>query len=139
MPNVPLNRICVTRNCLSTGEARWDGICLACRLEAKERTSMKPENSTQFDIRPPDLPNAACVGEDPEIFYPLRYTDLLQISRAKTICQRCPVISDCLRNAIDKGEQWGVLGGMTEWERADRRRAEHLSKRRARAAEVRGA
>ncbi|YAL83656.1 WhiB family transcriptional regulator [Dermacoccaceae bacterium W4C1] len=36
---------------------------------------------------------------------------------AKTICQRCPVVAECLGDALDNGTEYGVWGGMTERER----------------------
>jgi WhiB family redox-sensing transcriptional regulator len=37
--------------------------------------------------------------------------------KAKTICNGCPVRTDCLAEALDGGLQYGVWGGMTERER----------------------
>lgn len=37
--------------------------------------------------------------------------------QAKVICQRCPVIAECLADALDNQTQYGVWGGMTERER----------------------
>lgn len=36
---------------------------------------------------------------------------------AKTICQRCPVVAECLADALDNRTEYGVWGGMTERER----------------------
>ena len=36
---------------------------------------------------------------------------------AKVICQRCPVIAECLADALDNRTEYGVWGGMTERER----------------------
>lgn len=36
---------------------------------------------------------------------------------AKQVCTGCPVRIDCLVEALDNHEQWGVWGGMTERER----------------------
>lgn len=36
---------------------------------------------------------------------------------AKTICQRCPVVAECLADALDNHTEYGVWGGMTERER----------------------
>lgn len=33
------------------------------------------------------------------------------ISRAKGICQECPVMEACLQGAIERREPWGVWGG----------------------------
>ncbi|NYH52584.1 MULTISPECIES: WhiB family transcriptional regulator [Nocardiopsis] len=37
--------------------------------------------------------------------------------RAKLICQRCPVRTECLADALDNRVEFGVWGGMTERER----------------------
>lgn len=72
---------------------------------------------------------AACLDEDPELFFPIGNTGpaLLQIEEAKEVCRRCEVIDICLRQALDKGDDTGVWGGLSE----DERRA--LKRRNARA------
>lgn len=37
--------------------------------------------------------------------------------QAKQICTRCPVIAECLADALDNRTEFGVWGGMTERER----------------------
>lgn len=37
--------------------------------------------------------------------------------RARTVCNGCPVRSECLSEALDNRIEWGVWGGMTERER----------------------
>jgi WhiB family redox-sensing transcriptional regulator len=37
--------------------------------------------------------------------------------QAKMVCQRCPVIAECLAEALDNRTEFGVWGGMTERER----------------------
>jgi WhiB family transcriptional regulator, redox-sensing transcriptional regulator len=37
--------------------------------------------------------------------------ELQDISMAKQICARCPVMAQCLEGAIDRREPWGVWGG----------------------------
>lgn len=36
---------------------------------------------------------------------------------AKAICQGCPVVAECLADALDNRTEYGVWGGMTERER----------------------
>lgn len=76
---------------------------------------------------------AACLTEDPELFFPIGNTGpaLVQIEEAKAVCRRCPVTEACLKWAIDTGQDAGVWGGMSE----DERRA--LKRRRARARRAR--
>ena len=72
---------------------------------------------------------AACLGEDPELFFAVGTSGpaVLQNAEAKTVCRRCPVVSECLTWALETGEPAGVWGGMSE----DERRA--LKRRNARA------
>ena len=37
--------------------------------------------------------------------------DLVDIGRAKAICGQCPLRANCLADAIDREEPWGVWGG----------------------------
>lgn len=67
----------------------------------------------------PALPNAACRGEDPELFFPLGQglPSDQQIDAAKVVCRRCPEISDCLQWALEVSPVEGVWGGTAESER----------------------
>ncbi|WP_425299366.1 WhiB family transcriptional regulator [Nocardioides panacisoli] len=38
-------------------------------------------------------------------------------NQAKKICASCPVVTECLAEALDNRIEWGVWGGMTERER----------------------
>ncbi|MFJ1601524.1 WhiB family transcriptional regulator [Streptomyces sp. NPDC088261] len=61
-------------------------------------------------------PIPACAGMDPEIFFPhaLATGDL---ALAKNACDGCPVKVACLQGALERGEQHGVWGGLSEDER----------------------
>lgn len=66
---------------------------------------------------------AACKGHGPEIFYadsgPLSSkTVKSNIIRAKALCNSCGIQADCLMNAVNSGEEFGIWGGMTGKERA---------------------
>lgn len=73
--------------------------------------------------------NAACLTEDPELFFPIGNTGpaLAQIDEAKAVCNRCEVVDSCLKWALETGQDSGVWGGLSE----DERRA--LKRRAARA------
>jgi WhiB family redox-sensing transcriptional regulator len=58
---------------------------------------------------------AACVGVDPELFFPTSRND--SAKSAKKICRNCPVRKECRQAARDNGEEFGVWGGATEQER----------------------
>ena len=73
-------------------------------------------------------PRRACAGQDTELFFPDRGG---RVSRARSICARCPVRVECLDYALDHFEV-GVWGGLTEEERrAERRRRKHRPSTRA--------
>jgi WhiB family redox-sensing transcriptional regulator len=67
---------------------------------------------------------AACVHEDPEIFYPVDETpNSPAIARAKQVCAGCPMRKVCLADVMaweDPMRRWGVTGGLTASERAAR-------------------
>ena len=77
--------------------------------------------------------NAACLTEDPELFFPIGNTGpaLAQIDEAKAVCNRCEVVDSCLKWALETSQDSGVWGGLSE----DERRA---MKRRNARARVRG-
>ncbi|MFI6034667.1 WhiB family transcriptional regulator [Streptomyces sp. NPDC051315] len=67
------------------------------------------------------LRGAACVGEDPELFFPVGTSGpaLRDTADAKRVCARCPVTAACLDFALDSGQTSGVWGGTAEEERAE--------------------
>jgi len=72
---------------------------------------------------------AACLDEDPELFFPIGNTGpaLRQIEKAKTVCRRCEVIEACLSWAMESGKDDGVWGGLSDDERrALKRRNAHI-------------
>ncbi len=62
---------------------------------------------------------AACVGEDPELFFPIGSAGpaLVQLEAAKAVCERCPVVAACLSFALETGQDAGVWGGLSADER----------------------
>lgn len=67
---------------------------------------------------------AACVGEDPELFFPLVESDSAK-ALARAVCRRCPVLLACLDWAVRHGEADGVWGDTTASQRRAIRRALH--------------
>jgi WhiB family redox-sensing transcriptional regulator len=55
----------------------------------------------------------ACVQRDPDALFVRGAAQ----QQAKMVCQRCPVVAECLADALDNGTEFGVWGGMTERER----------------------
>lgn len=81
--------------------------------------------------------NAACLDEDPELFFPDGTTGAAfdQIQRAKAVCRRCPVVRECLQWALDHNQEAGVWGGLNEEERRNIRRLHRPQSRGAQARE----
>ncbi|MFE3325687.1 WhiB family transcriptional regulator [Streptomyces sp. NPDC059176] len=75
--------------------------------------------------------DAACLDEDPDLFFPIGNTGpaLLQVAEAKAVCRGCPVREQCLRWAIEHGQDSGVWGGLGEDERRSLRR--RMARRRS--------
>ncbi|NKE59699.1 WhiB family transcriptional regulator [Lentzea sp. PSKA42] len=68
----------------------------------------------------------ACADEDPELFFP-ESGQVAQISKAKSVCASCPILTACLSYALHHGVQ-GVWGGTSEEERRAMRRADWTEK-----------
>ncbi|GGW16100.1 hypothetical protein GCM10018980_17250 [Streptomyces capoamus] len=66
--------------------------------------------------------HALCVGEDPELFFPVTETDAAT-ARARAVCRRCPVLRPCRDWAVRHGETDGVWGATTASQRRAIRRA----------------
>ncbi|MFI2077013.1 WhiB family transcriptional regulator [Streptomyces triculaminicus] len=67
---------------------------------------------------------AACVGEDPELFFE---GEPAAVGMAKRVCAVCPVRTACLDRALVNGERYGVFGGLTADERRSLLRKEVLA------------
>jgi WhiB family transcriptional regulator, redox-sensing transcriptional regulator len=69
---------------------------------------------------------AACIGEDPEIFFPL--SDVAapgaEASLARAVCRRCAVLTACRDWALEHGEDDGIWGATTAAQRRAIRRAD---------------
>ena len=57
---------------------------------------------------------ALCAQVDPEIFFPVKGQST---GPAKRVCMGCEVRIQCLEDALDKGERYGVRGGKSERQR----------------------
>ncbi|MEZ0235656.1 MAG: WhiB family transcriptional regulator [Actinomycetota bacterium] len=80
------------------------------------------------------IERARCIGEDPELFFPIGTTGpaIAQTARAIEVCEGCPVRAECLTWALDTCQDAGVWGGLGEEDRREIRRA----RRRAAAAAI---
>lgn len=77
------------------------------------------------DLTPVDTSwrlRGACTKADPELFFhPEGERDApkrRRITEAKAVCRACPVMTLCREDAIAKGEEFGIRGGLSESERA---------------------
>ena len=63
--------------------------------------------------------SAACRSVEADLFFPIsaKGRSELDAGRAKAVCQRCPVCSQCLDYALATGQSYGIWGGLTEDER----------------------
>lgn len=67
----------------------------------------KPGSASVAD----DVP--ACADYDPDWWFEEQH-----FARAVEVCQRCPVSTRCLNQALEAGETLGVWGGLTPAQRA---------------------
>ena len=69
----------------------------------------------------------ACRRADPELFFHAELERGVQRRRreaaALLVCVRCPVLRACREHALERGEVYGVWGGLTEEQREQVRRA----------------
>jgi WhiB family redox-sensing transcriptional regulator len=64
-----------------------------------------------------DTTEAACVNEDPEIFFPYEPSLYLkQVKQAKEVCASCPLKMNCLAEALVEKHE-GIWGGTTAADR----------------------
>jgi WhiB family redox-sensing transcriptional regulator len=111
----------------------WEQILIQGRAESNARWSnfyahRLPERDTSW------FPKAACkpfidrTGEDLWFYEPegpeSEYHDprARNTRRAKAVCFSCPVRQECLKDAIDRGDDNGIWGGLTVSERRQLRR-----------------
>ena len=68
--------------------------------------------------------SAACRSYDSEFFFPIGKTGraTAEIQRAKAVCAACPVRAECLANALETHQDYGIWGGCDEDERRALRR-----------------
>lgn len=59
---------------------------------------------------------AACADPDSVLMFPDE-SDTEAVDEAKAVCEGCPVRKICLDAAMDRGERFGVWGGMSADER----------------------
>ncbi|MBA2279513.1 WhiB family transcriptional regulator [Candidatus Saccharibacteria bacterium] len=77
----------------------------------------------------------SCLGANLKLFYPdktgryARANNYNIVLQAKAICETCVVRVECLENALENNEQYGIWGGKTEDERDELLRRQGHSER----------
>ncbi|MGW1624024.1 WhiB family transcriptional regulator [Streptomyces sp. NPDC002172] len=73
----------------------------------------------------------ACLRVDPDLFFPIGDGSLtqVQITEAKAVCRRCPVMEQCLGWAMRVERVEGIWGETTEGERRLMRRRDDADDR----------
>lgn len=89
---------------------------------ALQATGMcRPINYTAIFEAMPKLPewiaDAPCSQADPELFFPDAHESRAIVALAKQVCAACPVRQECLEWALDRGEKFGIYGGLTSTQR----------------------
>ena len=88
--------------------ARACGLVIAL---CAEPPSLRPVSAAAADLR-----GAACATADPDLFFGdvgERLAGLQAREReAAAVCARCPVRAACYAGALQRGEKWGIWGGI---------------------------
>ena len=76
--------------------------------------------------------SAACLDEDPELFFPIGYTGpaIEQTVNAKAVCARCTVRGECREWSLTASPRVtdGIWGGLDERERLNLLRREYRAR-----------
>ena len=67
------------------------------------------DNSGEPETRMAWVANAKCRSVDPDELF----VGGAAQRKAANICRHCPVMAECLADALDNQMDWGVWGGMT--------------------------
>lgn len=105
---------------IGAAPCRHRGPILARRVPIPNRyPDIKLPEPPAFAMPAAVLNDAACAAEDPDLFFPDTSPQASDdTARAKAVCARCPVRTECLTWAIDTQQTHGIWGGLDESERA---------------------
>ena len=106
----------------------------AVRTAAARAASVNRVWRSVLQRRVPRLDGAACVGEDPELWFSSERADQVAALR---ICHSCPVRERCAAFALDERMDDGIWGGLLESDRAQLLYERDQAARRARRAAAR--
>ena len=85
------------------------------RSSSNSSRGSKPANVRQFSNSYAWLERAACRGKGPNLWAPEGKG--IHASAAKAVCEACPVRQECLDDAIEQNERFGIRGGLSYKER----------------------
>ncbi len=80
---------------------------------ASNTTSGTSEGEATGRLRTDWAGRGSCVQADPDALFVRGAAQQV----AKMVCAKCPVVAECLADALDNRTEFGVWGGMTERER----------------------
>jgi WhiB family transcriptional regulator, redox-sensing transcriptional regulator len=80
------------------------------------RKGARPPRNLSASGPEPWMWEGACATADPDLFFPRERRDP-EIISAKRVCACCPVKDECLQYSLDAREEFGIWGGLDEWER----------------------
>lgn len=87
--------------------------------------------STELDAALRERTDLACRTHDPELFCldldERSITAIVQVNRAKQVCDGCPARTLCLEASLAHEDPWSILGGLTPRERDALRRSERAA------------
>ena len=61
---------------------------------------------------------ALCRGRNTDIWFPVDQSHSSTRRIAQATCKRCEVSTECLAYALERGERFGIWGGLSENQRA---------------------
>src|SRR5674476_1282387 len=88
------------------------------RMRRLIHTMLTPDLDSRSPILMTWRDRAACLGEDPELFFPIGSTgpELVQIEEAKAVCRRCEVVDSCMKWAVESGQEAAdLIDGQDVW------------------------
>jgi len=97
--------------------AGWNGVLLLYPIRSPrfaEYIRGPQEGGFRTKMTTLDTSKALCTQTDPELFFSEKWED---VEQARDICKRCPIMEDCLEQAMRENIPFGVWGGATYPER----------------------
>lgn len=84
-------------------------------LRPMPAVAVDPYDVSNYPGPAPWRDDAACFGDNPDLFFPDLPTGCFSPeteARARQVCAKCPVQTKCLSEAIATEEEYGIRGGV---------------------------